>query len=85
LDINTFAKAVRGHWGVENQLHWSLDVPSTKTKSRARSKMPPKTSPHCAVSRSISSKKTPSKKSLCDKKESFAALDTDFLGQLLGI
>ncbi|NEV64061.1 ISAs1 family transposase [Thiorhodococcus minor] len=25
-DVETFAQAVRGHWGVENQLHWSLDV-----------------------------------------------------------
>lgn len=26
FDINQFAKSVRGHWGVENGLHWSLDV-----------------------------------------------------------
>jgi len=24
-DINDFARAVRGHWGVENGLHWHLD------------------------------------------------------------
>ena len=22
----TFARAVRAHWGIENQLHWPLDV-----------------------------------------------------------
>jgi predicted transposase YbfD/YdcC len=26
LDAKTFAKAVRAHWGVENRLHWVLDV-----------------------------------------------------------
>jgi len=26
LDAPTFARAVRGHWGVENPLHWTLDV-----------------------------------------------------------
>ncbi|HEY0257222.1 MAG TPA: ISAs1 family transposase [Candidatus Methylacidiphilales bacterium] len=26
LDVKTFAKAVRDHWGVENRLHWVLDV-----------------------------------------------------------
>jgi predicted transposase YbfD/YdcC len=26
FDIDQFAKSVRGHWGVENGLHWSLDV-----------------------------------------------------------
>ena len=24
--VADFARAVRGHWGVENDLHWSLDV-----------------------------------------------------------
>jgi predicted transposase YbfD/YdcC len=26
LDAATFARAVRGHWGIENRLHWILDV-----------------------------------------------------------
>jgi predicted transposase YbfD/YdcC len=26
LDAKTFAKAVRAHWGIENRLHWVLDV-----------------------------------------------------------
>lgn len=25
-DIQAFSKAVRGHWGIENSLHWVLDV-----------------------------------------------------------
>ena len=26
LDVETFARVVRGHWGIENRLHWVLDV-----------------------------------------------------------
>ena len=26
LDADTFARAVRSHWGIENRLHWMLDV-----------------------------------------------------------
>lgn len=26
LDARTFARAVRAHWGIENRLHWVLDV-----------------------------------------------------------
>ena len=25
MDINDFSRAVRGHWGIENGLHWQLD------------------------------------------------------------
>ena len=35
-DVETFARAVRGHWGVENQLHWSLDVSFNEDDSRVR-------------------------------------------------
>jgi predicted transposase YbfD/YdcC len=35
-DVETFARAVRGHWGVENQLHWSLDVSFNEDGSRVR-------------------------------------------------
>ncbi|EGV27991.1 transposase IS4 family protein [Thiorhodococcus drewsii AZ1] len=35
-DVSVFARAVRGHWGVENQLHWSLDVAFNEDTSRVR-------------------------------------------------
>jgi len=35
-DINTFANSVRGHWSIENQLHWRLDVILREDSSRAR-------------------------------------------------
>jgi predicted transposase YbfD/YdcC len=37
-DIALFAKAVRGHWGVENQLHWQMDVSFGEDQSRARTR-----------------------------------------------
>ena len=36
LGVATFARAVRGHWSVENQLHWVLDVQMGEDDSRAR-------------------------------------------------
>ena len=36
LGVETFARAVRGHWGIENKLHWTLDVCFGEDQSRAR-------------------------------------------------
>lgn len=35
-DVNTFAKAARAHWGVENSLHWCLDMTFHEDYSRMR-------------------------------------------------
>ena len=36
MGVEMFAQAVRGHWGVENKLHWVLDVCFREDQSRAR-------------------------------------------------
>lgn len=35
-EIEEFSKAVRAHWGIENRLHWCLDVVFREDSSRAR-------------------------------------------------
>lgn len=37
LDVESFARVVRGHWGVENRLHWVLDVVFRDDLARLRS------------------------------------------------
>jgi predicted transposase YbfD/YdcC len=36
LAVETFARAVRRHWGVENKVHWIMDVCFREDQSRAR-------------------------------------------------
>jgi len=34
--VKAFARAARGHWGIETTLHWSLDVTFSEDQSRVR-------------------------------------------------
>ncbi len=36
VDATTFGRAIRGHWGIENGLHWVLDSAFREDESRAR-------------------------------------------------
>ena len=36
LDVQEFARAVRGHWGIENGCHWTLDMTFREDESRLR-------------------------------------------------
>lgn len=39
LSIKRFAACVRGHWGIENTLHWCLDVTFREDESRVRNRI----------------------------------------------
>ena len=36
MDAKCFGEAVRTHWSIENQLHWSLDVSFNEDQGRVR-------------------------------------------------
>jgi predicted transposase YbfD/YdcC len=36
MDVKRFARAVRGHWGIENTCHWVLDMTYREDESRIR-------------------------------------------------
>ena len=36
MDVKRLARAVRGHWGIENGCHWVLDVTYREDESRIR-------------------------------------------------
>lgn len=38
LGVKRFAECVRGHWGIENTLHWCLDVTFREDESRVRNR-----------------------------------------------
>lgn len=85
LDAKTLARAIRGHWGVENPLHWTLDVTFGEDQSRARDRH---AAQNLAALRRIALnliKQNPRKKVSQRQKRILAALDTDFLEQLLGV
>jgi predicted transposase YbfD/YdcC len=85
LNAERFGKAVRRHWGVENPLHWSLDVIFREDDSRARTK---NAAQNLASLRRIALnlvKKDRSQNCSQRAKRIVAALDSDFLKHLLGI
>ncbi len=42
LEVTRFAHAVRSHWGIENRLHWVLDMTFRDDDSRVRKEQAPK-------------------------------------------
>ena len=84
LDARKLAQSVRGHWGVENALHWCLDVTFKEDDSRARTM---NAAQNVATLRRIALnivKKTPREKTSQRQKLLVAALDPEFLKKLLG-
>lgn len=85
LNAQRFGLAVRSHWGVENALHWSLDVTFREDDSRARTR---NAAQNLATMRRFVLnlvKKDNSKKASIRSKRFIASIDQDFLVHLMGI
>ena len=81
-DVETFAKAVRSHWGIENSLHWCLDVVFGEDACRTRKD---NSAENFTVIRKIALnvlKNFPIKMSLARKRRK-CEYDSDFLAQVL--
>jgi predicted transposase YbfD/YdcC len=82
LPARQLLKAVRGHWGIENGLHWVLDIAFRKDESRVRKDFAPET---LAILRHIALnllKQDTSKKVGIKNKRLVAAWNNDYLVQL---
>lgn len=83
VDARLFARAVRGHWAIENNLHWVLDVVLGEDQSRARTGF---MVANLGVARRLAlnllqQDKTPSLST--KRKQRQAAFDTGYLASLL--
>ena len=83
-DVKRFADAVRGHWSIENQLHWRLDVTFGEDGARTRKDNAPlnwnvmrKTALPLLRDASIG------RKTSIKRKMFMAALDVDILERIL--
>jgi predicted transposase YbfD/YdcC len=81
--IEKFSKSVRGHWGIENGLHWTLDVAFNEDKSTRRKGEAPANS---AILRHITLnvlKQDKTKKMSINRKRQRACIDLDYLQTLV--
>lgn len=82
--VKTFAEHVRGHWSIENSLHWSLDVTFREDASQIRIGHGPANFGFLRRFAVSVLKQDTSKGSLRGKRKS-AAWNTEFLEKLLGL
>ena len=81
-DVKMFQQAVRSHWGIENKLHWRLDVTFREDESRIRRGNGPH---NIGVIRHVAMNLLKREKTKISyrKKRIRAALNDDFRGKLL--
>lgn len=82
LDAKTFAKAVRAHWGIENRLHWVLDVVFHDDLARLRSGAGPE---NMAVVKHMAMNlvRQPNDRHSLKVRRKLAALNPDYLEAIL--
>lgn len=84
VDAQTFARYIRSHWSIENQLHWCLDVVFNEDASRIRTDHAPR---NISLLRRLALnflRQEPSKGSLAMKRYR-AGLDDQFMLQILSL
>jgi predicted transposase YbfD/YdcC len=82
--VKTFARAVRGHWGIETSLHWVLDISFREDESRLRKDHGPE---NLALVRRLAAsllhQETTAKGGVACKRKQ-AGWDNDYLLEVLG-
>jgi predicted transposase YbfD/YdcC len=82
MNARQYGEVLRGHWGVENNLHWQMDVTFGEDASRVQRR---NGAENLALVRRLALgllRRHPCKESIACKRLS-AALDTDFLEEIL--
>ena len=84
LGVRRFAKASRGHWGIENSLHWCLDVTFREDECRVRDRL---AADNLAWLKrfSISLLKQQDDKESIAMRRRMAGWNVDYLMQVLGV
>jgi predicted transposase YbfD/YdcC len=82
MGVRHYAKVLRGHWRIENNLHWQLDISFREDDNRVQQR-------HAAANLALLRKmalgllkQNPRKESIARKRKA-AALDLDFLAEII--
>ncbi|WP_214662784.1 ISAs1 family transposase, partial [Amazonocrinis nigriterrae] len=84
-NIEQFANAIRSHWGIENSLHWILDVAFKEDESRIRKDNAPQ---NFAIIRQIAVNLLGKEKRVkrgIKNKQFLAAMDNNYLLNILAL
>src|SRR5712692_5003314 len=82
MGVRQYAKVLRGHWRIENNLHWQLDISLGEDDSRIQKRHG---AANVALMRKMAvslHKQNPAKDSIARKRKA-AALDLDFLAAIM--
>jgi predicted transposase YbfD/YdcC len=82
MGVRKYAKVLRGHWRIENNLHWQLDISLGEDDSRIQERHG---AANVALMRKMALsllKQNPAKDSIARKRKA-AALDLDFLAEIM--
>jgi predicted transposase YbfD/YdcC len=82
MGVRRYAQVLRGHWRIENNLHWQLDVSLREDANRIQER---RGATNAALLRKMAIsllKQNPTKDSIARKRKA-AALDVDFLAEIM--